>query len=73
MIRGEGWQYRLGSYIHAITETENAGVSIFTTSKFVLTLLRQKTAAGLSAVVVTAAVSLLVRKRIWFRRRSPLS
>lgn len=34
MIRGEGWQYRLGSSLHNITETENAGVRSSQNVKF---------------------------------------
>jgi hypothetical protein len=36
MIRGEGWQYRLGSSLHNITETENAGVRSLQNVKFTL-------------------------------------
>ena len=35
MIRGEGWQYRLGSSLHNITEMENAGVIMLLKLSFI--------------------------------------
>jgi hypothetical protein len=71
MIRGEGWQYRLGSSIHEVTEMENAGVrNLLSDFTFYSSLdYIQKIAAGISAAVGITVLSLLLRKRILLRRR----
>lgn len=72
MIRGEGWQYRLGSSLHNITETENAGVRSLQNVTFTFfTQCCQKILAGMSTGVAIAVAGLFLRRRILLKRRSP--
>ena len=72
MIRGEGWQYRLGSSLHNLTEMENTGVSDFADRVFYLIYVCQKIVAGMTTAVAVTVVGLLLRKRI-LRRRGPIN